>query len=52
LTKEEVEEKFSTQASYVLNAEDISRSIKMINDFENLDNISELMTILAGAGER
>jgi len=48
LTKEEVEEKFSIQASDVLNAEDFSRSIKMIHDFEKLDDISELMTILAG----
>jgi outer membrane protein assembly factor BamA len=48
LPKEEIEEKFRIQAFDVLNAEDISRSIKMIQDFEKLDDISELMTILAG----
>ncbi len=48
LTKEEVEEKFRIQASYVLSEEDISRSIKMIHEFEKIDDISELMRILAG----
>jgi 2-methylcitrate dehydratase PrpD len=46
LTKAQVEDKFKTQASYVLNEEDILKSIEMIYNFENLDNISELMTIL------
>jgi 2-methylcitrate dehydratase PrpD len=49
LTREEVEEKFKTQASYVLNEEDIFKSIEIINNFEKLDNISELMVVLAGA---
>jgi 2-methylcitrate dehydratase PrpD len=49
LSKAQIEEKFKTQASFVLNEEDILRSIEMINNFENLDNISELMTILCGA---
>lgn len=48
LTMEEIEDKFRTQASYVLDEEDIFRAMKMISDFEKLDNISELMAILSG----
>jgi 2-methylcitrate dehydratase PrpD len=50
LTQEEIEEKFRIQASGVVNEEDISRSIAMIREFEKLDDISGLMTLLAGAG--
>ena len=48
LTKEEVEEKFITQATSVLAREDIPKAIKMINNFEKLEDITGLMAILAG----
>ena len=48
LTQEEIEDKFRNQAAYTLNEEDVSRAINMLNNFDKLDNITDLMAILAG----
>ena len=48
LTQEEIEDKFRNQTAYTLNEEDVSRAINMLNNFDNLDNITDLMAILAG----
>lgn len=48
LSNEEVEDKFRTQASYVLEEASISRAVNMIYDLEDLDNIDELMGLLTG----
>ena len=48
ITREEVEDKFHTQAAYVLDNDSISQAINMINEFENLDHIVDLMATVAG----
>jgi len=48
LTLEEVEDKFRNQASYVLDDEKIDQAVKMISDFDSLENIDVLMAILSG----
>jgi 2-methylcitrate dehydratase PrpD len=48
ITLAEVEDKFRTQASYVLDEAGISRAVKMILDFDHLNDVTELMALLAG----
>ncbi len=48
LTLEAIEDKFRHQASYVLDHEKIDAAVKMIADFENLENIAPLMALLSG----
>jgi len=48
LSVKDVEDKFRTQASFVLDDDKINQAVKMILDFDKLANIDELMTILAG----
>lgn len=43
-----LEDKFKNQASYVLNENEINQVMEMIYDFDRLDNIDELMALLAG----
>ena len=50
LTPEEIKDKFITQASYVLDPDSVSRAAGMIAEFEKLDNIDQLMVLLAGQG--
>jgi len=48
ITNEDIEDKFRTQASYVLNSERISQAVDMINEFDKLDHIADLMATVAG----
>ena len=48
MTPQVIEDKFRNQASYVLDDAKINQAVKMISDFDNLENIGDLMTILAG----
>ena len=48
LTDGEIEDKFRNQAEYVLGDDEIERVISTILDFEKLEDISELMSLLAG----
>ncbi len=47
----EIEDKFVTQASYVLNQETIKRVLELIADFENLEDIKAFMALLMGNEE-
>jgi 2-methylcitrate dehydratase PrpD len=49
LPLQEIEEKFRRQASYSLEPDEIERAIEMIDNFENLGNVSDLMSSLAGS---
>ncbi len=49
LPPQEIEEKFRRQASYSLKPDEIERAIEMIDNFENLGNVSDLMSSLAGS---
>jgi 2-methylcitrate dehydratase PrpD len=48
LTRQEVEDKFRDQASYSLKDGEIEGVIQKIYDFEKLDDVSDLMSHLAG----
>jgi 2-methylcitrate dehydratase PrpD len=48
LTVEEIEDKFRNQALYALDEEEVEDAMGMIADFENLDSVSGLMSLLAG----
>ena len=48
LTVEDIERKFRSQASYVLDDDLIKQVINLVSDFENLTNVKPLMTKLAG----
>lgn len=48
LTPAEVEDKFRTQAAYVLDGDAIERAIELIHDFDRLESIDQLMGLLAG----
>jgi 2-methylcitrate dehydratase PrpD len=48
LTSEAIEDKFRTQASYVLESAAVEQAVKLIKDFENLSDIGELMALLGG----
>ncbi|MGD2147182.1 MAG: MmgE/PrpD family protein [Anaerolineae bacterium] len=48
LTVEEIEDKFRNQALYSLDEEEVEDAMGMIADFENLDSVSGLMSLLAG----
>jgi 2-methylcitrate dehydratase PrpD len=47
----EIEDKFVTQASYVLNQETIKRVLELIADFENIRDIKAFMALLVGNQE-
>jgi 2-methylcitrate dehydratase len=49
LPLQEIEEKFRRQASYSLEPDEIERAIEMIDNFENLGNVSDLMSSLTGS---
>ena len=49
LTNQEIEDKFRNQASYSLKAGEIETAIQRIYDFENIDDVSDLMSRLAGS---
>lgn len=48
LTPAAIEDKFRTQASYVLKNATIEQAVELINDFDNLSDITELMSLLGG----
>jgi len=48
LTQQEIEGKFRNQAAYVLEEKEIERVIGKIYDLENIEDISDLMSSLAG----
>jgi len=48
LTQQEIEGKFRNQAAYVLEEKEIERVIGKIYDLENIEDISDLMSFLAG----
>ena len=48
LSDGEVEDKFRNQALYSLNEEEVEEAIEVIADFENLDSVSDLMSLLTG----
>ena len=48
LTQQEIEGKFRNQAAYVLEEEEIERVIAKIYDLENIEDVSDLMSSLAG----
>ena len=48
LSKEEIEEKFRNQALYSLKEEDVGKVIEKIYDLENIKDISDLTSLLAG----
>jgi len=48
LSDREVEDKFRNQALYSLKEEEVEKAIEVIADFENLDSVSDLMSLLTG----
>lgn len=48
LSFEEIKDKFVTQASFVLNQDSIEQVLKLIANFEKLEDIKALMALLAG----
>jgi len=48
LREEEIVSKYKQCAQSLLNEDNIERSIRLIRNFENLDNVKELMRILSG----
>jgi 2-methylcitrate dehydratase PrpD len=48
LTPAAIEDKFRIQASYVLKSTAVELAVELINDFENLSDIGELMALLGG----
>jgi 2-methylcitrate dehydratase len=48
LTGGEIEDKFRNQALYSLEEDQVEKAIAAIYDFENLDSVSDLMSLLAG----
>jgi 2-methylcitrate dehydratase PrpD len=48
LTDREIEDKFRNQALYSLQEEEVEEAIRTIYDFENLDSVSDLMSLLTG----
>jgi 2-methylcitrate dehydratase PrpD len=48
LSIQEIEDKFRNQALYSLEEEEVEEAIQLIYDFENLDSVSYLMSLLTG----
>jgi 2-methylcitrate dehydratase PrpD len=48
LTSGEIEDKFRNQALYSLEEDEVEEAMRAIYDFENLDSVSDLMSLLAG----
>ena len=48
MSREEIQRKFYSQATHVLRKADTAKAIKMINELDNLNDISELMTVVSG----
>jgi len=48
LTQQEIEGKFRNQALYSLSEQEVEEVIEQIYDFENLDDVSDLMSSLIG----
>jgi 2-methylcitrate dehydratase PrpD len=48
LTRGEIEDKFRNQALYSLEEDEVEEAMRTIYDFENLDSVSDLMSLLAG----
>lgn len=48
ITRADLEAKFRNQASHVLGSDDINRAVELIDNFDTLDRIDELMAIVAG----
>jgi 2-methylcitrate dehydratase PrpD len=48
LTGREIEDKFRNQALYSLEEDGVEKVIRTIYDFENLDSVADLMSLLAG----
>jgi 2-methylcitrate dehydratase len=48
LSDREIEDKFRNQALYSLEEDEVEEAMRTIYDFENLDSVSDLMSLLAG----